>query len=351
MSTRRRVVFVMVQALLGLIVSSCTTGTLYRGHAEADEVYSPSRSDELLMEIEEFRESLRQQTEEAKGHPVRAASEGAETTGVLELKASGPGTGVEAENVPTILETLQLAEPTPAPPPSAEPAAAPAAPIYIVERQPPTIGEIAAEIESRSSANPRFKRALAALYLATGDAEGAFLAATSLEGHEEHWETLIKAAASFRIGETDAAISLADEVLREWKRQSPLRITKLALCKRISSYGVFEEYDRESVAPKQEALLYCEVDNFVTDEEDDGTHVSKLHVRIEIQDAGRAIWSWDPPRVVDRSRNIRDDLYIGTRFYVPSDLESGEYTLLVTVRDEVGNKSAKEETSLIVKSP
>ena len=341
--------FLLVAALFGLLSASCVTGERYREKAEWEEGVSISGSEELLREIERFRESLEQSKTQPEEAPEFAYGDEAASTDFLELKGAGPGTGVEAEKVPPILEALPRPEPSPSPP-VAEEVEKPAPPVHIVEKRPPTISEIAAEMESMSSANPSFKRALAALYLATGDSERAFLVARSTQADEEYWETLVRAAVSFRIGETDAAISLAGQVLREWKKQSPLKITKLALSKRIASYGVFEEYDGEWVVPRQEVLLYCEVDNFVSEKEDDGRYVSKLRVRIEIRDGKRLVWSWEPPEVVDRSRNIRNDLYIGTRFYVPSDLRPGEYQLRVRVTDVIGSKSAKEEVNLVVKS-
>ena len=349
MSMRRAVAFLLVSALVGLLSASCVTGERYREKPEWEEGGSLSGSEELLREIERFRESVEQSKTRPEEAPELADGDEAASTDFLELKGAGPGTGVKAERVPPILEALPRPEPSPSLP-VAEEVEEPAAPVHIVEKRPPTISEIAAEMESMSSANPGFKRALAALYLATGDAERAFLVARSTQADEEYWETLVRAAVSFQIGETDAAISLAGQVLREWKKQSPLKITKLALSKRIASYGVFEEYDREWVVPRQEVLLYCEVDNFVSEKEDDGRYLSKLRVRIEIRDGKRLIWSWEPPEVVDRSRNIRNDLYIGTRFYVPSDLRPGEYQLRVRVTDVIGSKSAKEEVNLVVKS-
>ena len=350
MIMRKHAALLVLLAAIGILSASCTTGGLQRAAPGPENAYVHDGSEELLREIEQFRESLRDSRPEDTAPPGLTVAEERETTDFLELKGAGPGTGIKAENVPAILEAQRAAvakasqrvvEEPPAPAPS----------VYVVERRPTRISEIAAEMEDRASGNPSFKRVLAALLLATGDAEGAFLAANSAQGDEENWETLVRAAASFRIGETDAAISLVDQVLKQWKEQAPLKVTKLTLCNRISNYGVYEEYDRGWVVPRQEVLLYCEVDNFVAEKEGEGAYLSILHIQIEIREGSKAVWSWNPPEVVDRSRNLRDDLYVGTRFYVPSNLRPGEYKLRVTVSDKVGSKSAKEEIDLVVKSP
>jgi len=350
MIMRKHAALLVLLAAIGILSASCTTGGLQRAAPGPENAYVHDGSEELLREIEQFRESLRGSRAEGETHPRPESDDERGTADFLELKGAGPGTGIKAENVPPILEAQPVVA-AKAPPRVVEEPPAPAPSVYLVERRPPTVSEIAAEMEDRASGNPSFKRVLAALLLAVGDAEGAFLAANSGRGEEENWETLVRAAASFRIGETDAAISLADQVLRRWKEQAPLKVTKLTLCNRISSYGVYEEYDRGWVVPRQEVLLYCEVDNFVAEKEGEGAYLSTLHIQIEIRDGSKAVWSWDPPEVVDRSRNLRDDLYVGTRFYVPSDLRPGEYKLRVTVSDKVGNKSAKEEIDLVVKSP
>jgi len=103
------------------------------------------------------------------------------------------------------------------------------------------------------------------------------------------------------------------------------------------------------VAAGQEMLLYCEVVNFVSERQEDGSYLIDMPLTLEIYEGDRRVWSWDAA-TVDNSLNRRNDHYIATRFYVPAKLRPGEYSLKVTVRDRKGNKSAKGEMPLVVKS-
>jgi len=263
-------------AATAFLAASCV-GPGMRERRETAAQAEMRETEELLRELEEFQKTL-EQSKEAGKETASPGISAESPTELLEIKAAGPGTGIEAEKLPPMAAESWPRVPSPPREPSEVATAATPQP----SARKLTPEDIAEEFESASLKKPHLRHALAALYLAVGDPQKAFLTAAHRREDEEDWEKLIQAAASFRIGETDAALSLAREVLHDWQEQAPLQVTRLALCRRISSYGVFDEYDRDWVAAGQEMLLYCEVVNFVSERQEDGSYLIDMPLTLEI---------------------------------------------------------------------
>lgn len=118
----------------------------------------------------------------------------------------------------------------------------------------------------------------------------------------------------------------------------PLHIGKLALCRRVDSYGVYEPFatTRFLAGQKNRVLVYVELENFKHHPTDDGEHEVRLEQSVELYDATgeTTVWRQGPVELVDVSRNKRRDFFIVYPIDLPARLPAGGYRLKVRVADK-----------------
>ncbi len=120
---------------------------------------------------------------------------------------------------------------------------------------------------------------------------------------------------------------------------STLDLRNLAFCRRVISYGYFDEFDSNGFKPGQEVLLYVEVENFAA-ESTPGRHETELQGEYAILDTdGKRVASSVLPLDKQVSTNRRHDYFIAYRVFLPEKIEAGHYTLQLTMQDVKGNKS------------
>jgi hypothetical protein len=115
-----------------------------------------------------------------------------------------------------------------------------------------------------------------------------------------------------------------------------LSIPTIALCRSVKTFGNYEPMDGRFVAgAKNEAILYCEVANVASRQNERGEWESNLSQEAVLYtEDGQRVWSNPRQAVVDHSRNRRHDFFIPQRVTLPPNLTIGRYILKATITDE-----------------
>lgn len=223
-------------------------------------------------------------------------------------------------------------------------------------------GALAAEVSGLASQgeSPAFREALVALadgLRSSGQlAEPDPTAAGALSPAERRTIDALRAA----LGEmraTGGDPSAAGEALRRasdtLREQAGVRLPRAVLCRKVDGFGSFVPFERDAFLAGRvnPALVYVEVDRFThrpaTRRDgatgDDGfaielTQELLLHHKAD----GRLAWRMPAQRVIETSRNRRQDFYLVTRIDLPANLSVGSYELKVVVTDPTS--STTDET-------
>lgn len=128
---------------------------------------------------------------------------------------------------------------------------------------------------------------------------------------------------------------------------SNLEVSSLAFCTSVESFGVSERFPKYQFTPDQEVLLYCEVDNFVSERSKDGKGFeTQLQGSYEIVDSGgKRVADQSLPMDTHICRNLRRDYFIAYRVYMPQNISPGSYSLRLTIEDIKGRKFGQSEVA------
>ena len=128
---------------------------------------------------------------------------------------------------------------------------------------------------------------------------------------------------------------------------STLDLHNLAFCRRVDSFGHYDEFEEYHFKPDQEVLLYVEVENFQCEPKQDGSrqlYETELQGNYQILDlGGRRMADYDLPADVETCRNRRRDYFLVYRIYMPKNLPPGQYRLQLTIRDAKADKSRQTQ--------
>lgn len=126
---------------------------------------------------------------------------------------------------------------------------------------------------------------------------------------------------------------------------SNLEVSNLSFCTQVESFGVAERFTKYQFTPDQEVLLYCELDNFVSERSKDGKGFeTQLQGSYEIVDSnGSRVADQSLPMDSHVCRNRRRDYFIAYRIYMPQNIGPGNYSLRLTIEDIKGRKFGQSE--------
>ncbi|MEM1224368.1 MAG: hypothetical protein AAGJ40_01660 [Planctomycetota bacterium] len=122
-----------------------------------------------------------------------------------------------------------------------------------------------------------------------------------------------------------------------------LEVRALEFCTEIEAYGQIKPFQERRFTSGQEVILYCEIENFVTVDDDNG-YETMLQGSYEILDgSGTKVISQSLP--VDRqvSRNRLRDYFIAYQMHLPNGLTPGSYRLRLTMEDVHGRKFGRSD--------
>ncbi|MFN0017910.1 MAG: hypothetical protein ACKVP0_06595 [Pirellulaceae bacterium] len=150
----------------------------------------------------------------------------------------------------------------------------------------------------------------------------------------------------------DAAAELASA--------SKLDVRNLAFCEKVESYGWYTEFSRSQFKPKQQVILYAEVENFSALRIADDSYETELQGSYQIFDSrGNLVDERELPLDKEVCRNYRRDYFLAYLIYLPDGISTGNYRLELTIEDKKGSALQQEsksqrgekEDKLAVKSP
>lgn len=119
---------------------------------------------------------------------------------------------------------------------------------------------------------------------------------------------------------------------------SNLEVKNAAFCSHVDGFGAITKFPTTQFRPNQELLLYCEVENFVSEQIKDG-YETKLRGNYEIVDANQTrVADFILPEEVDMCKRPRRDYFFVYRIYTPQHIAPGRYQLRLTIEDMKGNK-------------
>ena len=124
---------------------------------------------------------------------------------------------------------------------------------------------------------------------------------------------------------------------------SDLQVNNTAFCTNVQGFGNVSKFPEYNFKPDQELLLYCELDNFVSESLKSG-YETQLQGRYEIVDAnGRRLADQVLPMDSHVCSNQRRDYFIAYRIYMPKEVAAGRHKLKLTIEDMKGRKFGHSE--------
>ncbi len=185
------------------------------------------------------------------------------------------------------------------------------------------------------------------LNLMLGDLDAAMESIESLQSHEQDfYKHLLQALHDVgdpggnpvRSRRNTLALASMRKSLAHLAAASNLEVHNATFCSKVDGFGVIEKFAQYHFRPEQEVLLYCELDNFVSDQVTDG-YETKLQGSYEIVNSdGRRVADQTLPMDAHVCRNQRRDYFIAYRLYMPRSIEQGKHNLRLTIEDLKGQK-------------
>ena len=132
---------------------------------------------------------------------------------------------------------------------------------------------------------------------------------------------------------------------------SNLEVKNAAFCSHVDGFGSITKFPNYQFRPNQEVLLYCEVDNFVSNKVKDG-YETRLRGNYEILDAHQTRVAADIilPEETDFCMSMRRDYFFVYRIYTPTNIAPGRYQLRLTIEDMKGNKFGQTSLDMQISS-
>ena len=136
-------------------------------------------------------------------------------------------------------------------------------------------------------------------------------------------------------------VELADRL----RSQSELSVPTVALCTGVQAFGVYEPMEpaRFVAGTRQEAIVYCEVENFLSQPNEKNLYETRLTQSIVLytETSGLPVWTAPKDTIVDQARRRRHDFFLGKKVFLPSTLTIGRYLLKVTIEDQQAHHIAE----------
>jgi hypothetical protein len=188
------------------------------------------------------------------------------------------------------------------------------------------------------------RAALGETLLATevSEAVGAERSALAREGLEA--VVALERAVGDPVSHSDAAVEALEEASAALRASATLSIPALKMCTKVMGFGVYDELDASAFRAHaaNQAIVYLEVDRFVSERAADGRFRTLLADRFEILTAeGDSVWSHEEPSIEDRAHRRRRDFFVAQRIVMPASMGAGDYVLKVTVEDLLAEKRAQ----------
>jgi hypothetical protein len=136
--------------------------------------------------------------------------------------------------------------------------------------------------------------------------------------------------------------------------QAELSVPTVALCTKVSSFGVYEPIDPARFVGGKEhrVVLYCEVENFLTQLNDRHLYETQLteNAVLYMEESGQRVWADTQSVYSDLARRRHHDFFMPKRITLPANLANGRYLLKVTVEDKQARHIAENTVPIEIVS-
>ena len=153
---------------------------------------------------------------------------------------------------------------------------------------------------------------------------------------------------------SENVLSKVDELRHLIAEHSDPLISTVALCRKVVTYGVYEEMNQEDLIAGRitQTIVYSEIENFSSESTSDGLYETRLGTRLELLSAdGQSVWHKEEPEIVDRCRRKREDFFIAQRVTFPQTLQAGRYVLKVMVEDKLSGRVSEAIHPIEINAP
>lgn len=211
------------------------------------------------------------------------------------------------------------------------------------------IASLEADIRRRRSENPkddelpRLEQDLRLAYLSAGRLDDAVAAVESLDGSQQGGFKHLMFGLGVWLSPDEArrvplrtakVVQSLREATTDLAAGSKLSLPKLCFCERVDYFGWYTEFPRNEFQPKQQVILYAEVENFTAEHKSPTGYETELQGTYQIFDSGgQMIAERQLPLDKEVCRNFRRDYFLAYRIYIPDTIAAGRYRLELTIED------------------
>lgn len=136
---------------------------------------------------------------------------------------------------------------------------------------------------------------------------------------------------------------------RQLSALSNLQVSPPIFCTQVDGFGATHKFDKNCFKPEQQVLLYCELDHVTSQRVREG-YESKIRGTYEIRDSqGKRIVEQILPMEPDVCSSPRRDYFLVYMIYMPPNVESGKYELILSMEDLTGNKFGTSKSEFEIK--
>ena len=136
---------------------------------------------------------------------------------------------------------------------------------------------------------------------------------------------------------------------RQLSALSNLLVSPPVFCTQVDGFGATHKFDKNCFKPEQQVLLYCELEHVTSQRVREG-YESRIRGTYEIRDAqGKRIVEQILPMEPDVCSSQRRDYFLVYMIYMPPNIESGKYELVLSMEDLTGNKFGTSKSEFEIK--
>lgn len=190
---------------------------------------------------------------------------------------------------------------------------------------------------------PRLEQQLRLAYLSAGRLDDAVSGVESLDSTQsEAFKELMFGLGVWLSPDESSRVPLRSakvlhslrDATSELAAAGKLEVRNLVFCERVDSFGWYSEFPRKEFQPRQQVILYAEVENFAAEHKGGTGYETELHGSYVILDSsGQEVASRQLQTDKEVCRNHRRDYFLAYRIYMPEGISPGKYRLELTVED------------------
>lgn len=172
---------------------------------------------------------------------------------------------------------------------------------------------------------------------------------------DEYLAAILPAVRAGRVDPASITMGQLDQWVEQSQSAKQLRISDAAFCRTIDGFGKYRAYDPPVFpsARMPKFLIYLQVENYVSTRARTGVYRTLLSVQQKLlNSAGVEVWSTLDQEIPDLSNGLRKDFFLAIG---PVDFQQvlppDEYTLVISLRDVLGDTSCEKRMHFRVSGP